>query len=303
MSKKSAKIGITYIVTILTTFLIMGGAGYFVMNEFLFSEDSAEDDLPDVAASQEEEGFSNAESKTLLVIFDAEKRLSGTCFMLIRFIPSQTKAMVMPIPSDTRASYDGREDSVYEFYRLSGTAGAVGAAQSASGVAVDNFIKLEKKSFDALVNMLGGVTYTIPYDIIYNNPSTGEETILREGESFLDADMLRQLLTYPEFRGGEEYRAKTLGMIAMDMLNKKEIRQSVANSLSANFNALMNSQPDTDITRYDFDEMSESLKHTLINAPTFAALVMPSGQADENGLFVYDENFVKSLKIWFAVDE
>ena len=304
MAKKGTKIALTYFITIIVTLFIIGGIGLLLLNEIMSPE--KEDNGPSVELEQlvelEEYVPSVQNNKTTLIIFDSEKKMSGCCFMLVRMIASEGYMVIMPVPADTYANVDGSENSLYEFYRLGGTADAVKAVESATGVKADYYLKLNNESFYTVIDIFGGVDFNIPYNLLYTNPDTGEETIFREGETYLDSQMLRKVITYPLYTSGEEYRAKVAGVAVTDLINRN-VTPSFSTHIDDYFSSIINSQIETNFTAYDYEEQSKAMKYVAENEERVCQLVTVTGTYNENSLFVLDENFLNSLTERFKLYE
>ncbi|MCM1022488.1 MAG: LCP family protein [Prevotella sp.] len=303
MAKKGTKIALTYFITIIVTLIIIGGICFMLFRYLTEPGEPQETAVPDIERLVSDEYVPSAsDSKTTLFIFDSEKRLSGCCFMIVRMIADEQRLVVMPIPADTCAKVNGTEDSLYEFYRRGGAPQAVSAAENAVGVTVDYYMKLNNESFSALVDIFGGVDFDVPYNLIYSNPDTGEETIIREGTSYLDSDTLRKVVTYPLYSSGEEYRAKIAGVLINDLINRN-IDESFSNHVDDYFSAVINSTAETNFTAYDYEEQSAAMKYVASSDGRVSQLVTVTGAYNENGLFVLDENFLKSLTERFKLYE
>ncbi len=302
MSKKSAKIAVTYVVTILVTLLVVGAFGMYMLKLISSKEtkDPSQNVVIDQMVSSDEYEPSVSDNRTVLLILDTEKRESASCFLIARFLAVEKQLVFMPLPSNTKAAVDGSADSLYNFYRNGGTASAVKAVENCTGVKIDKFIKFNKDSFTNIIDIFGGVDYDIPYNLIYDNPTTGEETIIREGETYLDSSTMRKVLTYPNYNSGEEYRAKCLGIIITDMINTN-VDANFASHLDDYFSSVINSTIETDITSYDYDEISNAMKYVIRNYDRLATFVLTSGTNDENGLYELDANFVKSITEWLKL--
>lgn len=302
MAKKTVKVAVTYIVTILITLVIAGGICWYLLDSLLFSEKKKEDNsinLDKMVSSQDYEA-SSADNRTVLLILDAEKRESGSCFLIARFLAKEEQVVFLPLPSNTKAESGGNTDTLYNFYRNGGSAAAVKAVESCTGVKADKYIKFTKDSFETIVDIFGGVDFDIPYNLVYDNPDTGEETILREGKTFLDSALLRKVLTYPNYNSGEEYRAKCLGIAVTDMVNSVS-GDVFANHLDDYFTTVINSDIETDITSYDYNEISNAMKYVIRNSDRLAMFVPSSGTVDEEGGYVLDANFVRSITEWLKL--
>ncbi len=301
MAKKSTKIAVTYIVTILSTFVIIGGIFWILMQQLLSPKEEKESTPSiDPLASTEEFVPSPEDSKTTLFIFDSAKRSSGVCFVIVRMDVDDRKLIVMPVPSDTYAKLDGTENSIYEFYRTGGTSKAVSAAEAMSGLDMDYYVKLDNESFMTFVDIFGGVDVHIPYNLIYTDPDTGEDTIFHEGDTYLTSNDLCKLFTYPLYTSGEEYRAKTVGLYVTELINGN-VSSGFADNINDYFSMVINSSIETNFTAYDFSEQSDAMKYVADNPDKIAKLVSVTGSYNENGLFVLDENFVKAIPEWMQI--
>lgn len=301
MAKKSVKIAATYIITILMTLLIIGGIFYLLLQRLL-NPQKKDESLPtlDPLASTEEYVPSSEDNTTSLFIFDSAKRESGNCFMIVRMAAEERKIILMPIPANTYIGLDGTYNTLYDFYRTGGTAKAVSAASSALGIDIDYYLKMDNNSFSAIVDTFGGVDFDIPYNLIYSDAETGEETVFREGEVYLESDSMRKIFTFPDYKSGEEYRAKIIGVIISDLINKN-VKGNFSANIDTYFNNIINSSIETNYTAYDYQEQSDAMKYIAESSDRIAQLVTVTGNSDENGNFILDENFIRAVPEWLRI--
>lgn len=307
MSKKSAKIAVTYFVTIIASLAIIGGAGYFALTSYLNRDTgdtgsirpSSEEEAP--AALSDDYEPTNEDGQTVLAIYEPEKRSTATCFVMARFVPIENKVVIVPLQSDICTTLDGKSNTLYEFYRLGGTSDAKRAAEQSTGIKIDKYIKFTESSFVTFSNFMGNVNYNIPYNLIYENENTGESTIIKSGDQTLDSNSLRKVLSYPNYKGGEEYRAKVVGTLAADLINSGS-RGILKDALDTVFTDIVNSDIETDITRYDYDEKKPAIQYVLNNTDAPAQLVIPSGTYNENNCYVLDDTFIQALPRWFYLE-
>ena len=301
MAKKSTKIALTYFITIFVTLLIIGGICVVLLRDVMDPDTSGGTviNIEQMTAG----GYVPTvnDNKTTLFIFDSEKRMTGTCFMIVRMLSTKRELVLIPVPADTYSKVDGTENSIYEFYRTGGSAKAVKAVESALDVDVDYYLKLNNESFADLVSIFGGVSFTVPYNLIYTDPNTGEETIIREGDTYLDFNGLRKVITFPAYNSGEEYRAKMMGIAFTDLINKN-IVSGFSNNIDDYFSQVINSTVETNFTAYDYKELSDAMKYVAESPDRIATLVAVSGAYDENGLFVLDDSFIKVVPEWLGLD-
>lgn len=283
---------------------LIGGIGYYMLTNYLNGGETDSEMEKIAAGDRISDGAyvpEHGDGRTLLLIYDPEKRQTAVCFILARFAPAENKAVIVPLQTDIACELDGRANTLYEFYRLGGTASAKRAAEKATGVAIDRYIKFNKESFVTFSNYMGNVDYDIPYNLVFENPDTGEKTIMKGGSQILDATSLRKVLTFPNYDGGEEYRAKVVGNLAAALLNSGA-KGILKDSTDTVFNDVINSDIETDITKYDYEEDKPAIKYVLENTSSPAQLVIPSGYYNENNCYILDDSFIDALPRWFSIE-
>jgi anionic cell wall polymer biosynthesis LytR-Cps2A-Psr (LCP) family protein len=302
MSKKTVKVALTYIITIGVTLAAAGLIGKYLLEKLVFEEQEDPTDHIKLERMVSDTDYvpSEADNGTLLLIFDFEKRSSASCFLVARFLVTEKKIVFLPIPSNTLAEVNGSTDTIYDFYRNGSSAAAIKAAESCLGISIDKYIKFNSSSFSTIVDIFGGgVDFDVPYNLIYSNTSTGEETVIKEGLNHLDTESLRKLLTYPNYNSGEAYRALCLGTAAADLLNN-----SVTGSFYLYidyFNTVINSDIETDITAYDYESAEDAIKYAVQYSDKIAEAVIPSGTTDENNNYTLDSDFVNAVPEWLMI--
>ncbi|MGN0638241.1 MAG: LCP family protein [Huintestinicola sp.] len=305
MSKRSAKIAATYFLTIVISLLLIGGGGYlFIMNYLEKEPDKGGMDdivMQDPSAGNEEYVPIFGEGRTVLFIYEDGKSQTSTNFLLARFAPADNKAVLVPLQTDIACELDGTANTLYEFYRLGGTAQAKRAVEKFTGLTVDRYLKFTKDSFALFADFMGNVDFDIPYNLTIDDAASGRTIVLRSGNQLLDTNTLRKVMCYPDYKGGEEYRAKVVGNLAAELLNSGS-RGILRDGLDTVFTDIVNSDIETDITIYDYEDDKPAIDYVLENTSSPAQLVIPSGTYNENGCYQLDEAFVDALPRWFAME-
>ncbi|MDE5992592.1 MAG: hypothetical protein K2G87_06035, partial [Oscillospiraceae bacterium] len=119
---------------------------------------------------------------------------------------------------------------------------------------------------------------------------------------YLDSEMLRKVVTYPLFNSGEEYRAKITGVLINDLINKN-IDDGFSSHIDDYFSAVINSTAETNFTAYDYEAQSRAMKYVASSDERICQLVTVSGAYNENGNFVLDEDFLRSVTERFKLYE
>lgn len=303
MAKRTSKVVLTYILTIVFTLIIAALVCGYAFSSILSNDNNDNDNISDddivqlepmtVLGSYEP---SAEDSKTMLLILDAEKRESGSCFLVARFLPTEKKVVLLPLPSNTLVSDSGENDTLYNVYRNSGTKKTVSAVENCLNISVDRYIKFNRSSFSVIADIFGSIDYIIPYNLVYDNPDTGETTVIKSGSRMLDSTDIRKVLTYPDYTQGEEYRAQCLGIIANELITKGTTNAaSFADNLDDYFVTIINSDIDTDVTAYDYDDIDNAMKYVIKNSTAISSFILSSGSTNENGQYVIDEKFLETL--------
>lgn len=309
MAKSSTKLILTYVITLVVSFVFIGGGAYFLISYFTKSESDTVDAGNDqnqqlILADPTSPDYVPDESsnQTLLFILDSKKRSTGSCFVVVRALASEGKILVIPIQSDMLGTVDGTQNSLYEFYRTGGSTNAIKAIENALDITIDKYMKFDDESFTILADQIGGIVYNVPYNLVYDEPNSSDDTIIKEGITHLETSSLIKLITFPSYQNGETERNIVLGTTITSMVENCN-SVSVEATLDNLFNLVINSDVETNITAYDYQDKKPAMKYIINpNRKQIAQLVLPSGYYDATGLYVFDESFKKTIPDWFKLN-
>ena len=298
MTRKKKNVALAYLITILTTFVLVGGTAVFLYSRLSFDKDdssssSSSDEIPIEITSEQ--------NQTLLFVLDSGSQESDAVFVVARFLAPDKKLILVPVQGDTFSQINTEKSTVYDFYRKGGVIKAATAIENALDIKIQKYMKFDKQAFQSFCDIFGGVNVFIPYDLIYENQETGESVVIRSGQQYLDGIRLRQMATYPEFKEGEEYRSKILGVAVTDMINKS-LGERLYNTLDASFNAIIN-QGETNITAYDYKFRKDAMLNMIVPGEVPAQFTLCTGTYNEDKQFVIDSAFKDNLKTFFLLEE
>ena len=125
---------------------------------------------------------------------------TDTMLLVAYDVPNQA-LNVMSIPRDTYVNYNGRPVLINSVYsRAGGENGGMEALMEEvgqlTGVTPDFYAILEWEAVGELVDAIGGVYFTVPFDMYCNDLSQGFLIDLDEGYQLLDGDKAMQLIRY-----------------------------------------------------------------------------------------------------------
>ena len=298
MPNRKTHFAVVYLCTILLTFVFLGGTAFVIYKQFVekpaesSSAVSSEDDIlfqPDKEQNQ-----------TLLFILEGGEKDRDDVFVVTRFLPVEEKVYFIPIPGQTFSQLNTTKSTVYEFYRTGGAARAVEAVESALNIQVEKYVRFDKTAFNTLVDIFGGVNYTVPYDMIYDNKETGESVVLREGRQLLDGTKLRWLITFPAFKEGEDFRIKLMGSVFSDMVNQA-LTERLANTLDSSFNSIINGV-ETNITAYDYQFRKDAILYLIQPGTSPVQFLIPAWEENDAKQFALTSAFKDEVLERFQVE-
>lgn len=172
-------------------------------------------------------------------------------FILMRIDPAENKVYLTTFDSQLVISETG--ETMAERYRLGGASQCAKDMQKYFGAREIYSASVNYTTMKQLVNSLGGVELTVPYDINYQSEDVDKNIIVAKGTRTFAGGEVSRLLECPEWPGGEEERrlmhARTFASLANStfVLNKSGRLESYYNKI---FNSIT-----TDVSAGVFQDM------------------------------------------------
>lgn len=175
-----------FIITFVTvTLVLLGGVMAFVNGmheepiEIVIDDKSSETQNPDTT----EQPVKKPKTKLELAVESSERvnillmGLEGTrtdTMMLASFSPDEKVVDIISIPRDTYYYTKGYERNdlrkINAVYGRGGTKGVMDAVSDILGVPVHDYIKVDYRAVEDIVDTLGGVKVNIPFNMDYDDP-------------------------------------------------------------------------------------------------------------------------------------
>lgn len=138
--------------------------------------------------------------------------------------PKEQKASLLSIPRDTFVGKNAQTgtgmDKINALYQKSPEK-TLEKVNELTGLNIKYYMVIDNQALIKLVDVIGGVDFYVPIDMVYDDPSQDLHINLKEGQQKLDGDKAEQLLryrhgnldkktgkylgTYPEEYGGNDY--------------------------------------------------------------------------------------------------
>ena len=138
--------------------------------------------------------------------------------MVASYNPKTQKASLLSIPRDTYTGKTPSRGTAYEkinalYGRKSRPSETLEAVNDITGLDIEYYVVIRTEALIELVDVIGGVTFNVPIDMDYDDPTQDLHIHLTKGEQLLDGAKAEQLLrfrhnndntTYPEEYGGND---------------------------------------------------------------------------------------------------
>lgn len=150
---------------------------------------------------------------------DGDKTSDPDMLMLVRTDPDNGRAATIVIPSGASARFsDGEVHRIGEAFSFGGDAEAVAAVEDLMGVQIGHYVKTEAEGFQKLVDELGGVSVTIPEEIV--DPKAGDMK-LSAGEQVLSGEQALFACRADDYLvDAEDVRSKVMSQVATGVFQK-----------------------------------------------------------------------------------
>ena len=134
--------------------------------------------------------------------------------MLAQYNPNTREVSLMSIPRDTyvgTSSVDGKINSIY-MYKYPEK--VVKAVEEITGVDIQHYLIFNAKILRNIVNELGGVTVTVPFNMNYDDPDQNLYIHLKKGTQRLSGAQAEQFVRFRKNNNGGGYANGDVGRIA-----------------------------------------------------------------------------------------
>jgi LCP family protein required for cell wall assembly len=109
------------------------------------------------------------------------------------------KASIVSVPRDTQVDVTRNPQKINVAYTVGGVSQLKKEIQSILGFSPHYHIVVDLEAFEELVNALGGVKFSVPQDMNWDDPAQDLHIHLKRGLQLLDGDQALQLVRYRKY--------------------------------------------------------------------------------------------------------
>ena len=269
--------------------------------------------LATVVGHDEETKKNLGEFKCLVlgISTDEEGALLTDTIMVASYNPNTQKATLLSIPRDTYTGKNPKKATAYEkinsvYSRNEDPQDVLDEVNELTGLNLQYYVIVKTEGFIKLVDAIGGVTFNVPIDMDYDDPSQDLHIHLEAGVQELDGDKAEQLVrfrhnndgtTYPEEYGNNDIgRMRTQREFIMEV-----IKQTAKVENIFKLGQILEVAQENVITNVDFNVAKDYIPYAVefntenLLTATLPGTTPPWNQTNGVSIFVADEEETESL--------
>ena len=129
--------------------------------------------------------------------------------ILVRLDRERGQISYTSFPADAVTEVSGKEIKLSEIYGTYGVEALTDTIHAITGVNVDRYAIVTMDNFEQIIDALGGVEYTVPCRMVYDDYAGVVHINLRAGSQKLTGSKALQLLMFNSYTDGTNSRTKT----------------------------------------------------------------------------------------------
>lgn len=235
--------------------------------------------------------------------------------MVASYNPKTPKASLLSIPRDTYTGNYPSKATAYEkinalYGRKSRPDETLEAVNKITGLGIEYYVVIRTEALIELVDAIGGVTFYVPKDMNYDDPTQDLHIHLEEGEQLLDGDKAEQLLRYrhdnPDKYGNMETYSDEYGNNDTGRMRTQRefimaaIKQTAKPENIFKIGEILDVAERNVQTNIDFNVAKDYIPYIVeFNTENIITGTLPGENTDQNSsgtwVFIYDEDETEKL--------
>lgn len=231
--------------------------------------------------------------------------------MVASYNPNTQKATLLSIPRDTYTGKNAAKATAYEkinalYNRKHRPDETLEAVNEITGLNIEYYVVIKTEALIKLVDVIDGITFDVPIDMDYDDPTQDLHIHLKAGEQELDGNKAEQLVRFRHNNDGtsypEEYGDNDLGrMRTQREFIMQVVRQTAKPGNIFKLGAILDVAKENVFTNIDFNVAKDYIPYIVeFNTENLLTDMLPGTTPDwekTNGVsvFVYDKKQTKKL--------
>jgi LCP family protein required for cell wall assembly len=157
---------------------------------------------------------------TFLVIGTDKDGYHTDTIMVVSLDTASHKVNIVSVPRDTQVNVTRNPKKINDAYAVGGVTQLKEEIQSILGFSPHYYIMVDLEAFEELVDAIGGVKFSVPQDMNWDDPAQGLHIHLKKGLQLLDGDKALQLVRYRKYVNADIERVEVQQHFLMALADK-----------------------------------------------------------------------------------
>lgn len=254
---------------------------------------------------QDANTLADLEEITALVVGTSDN-MTDT-IMVATYNPKTGQASLMSIPRDTFIGKDKKKavasEKINSLYHGKDVQKLLNAVNNVTGLSIENYVIIDTEALVKMVDELGGVYFTVPMNMDYDDPTQDLSIHLQEGYQHIDGAEAEQLLRFRKNNDGtgysKEYGADDYGRMRTQREFITEfVKQSLTVKNVFKIGEIVDILKQYVNTNVDFSIIKDYIPYLVsFDTSNIQTATLPGISEKHNGvwIFVHDEEQTEEL--------
>ncbi|WP_053956382.1 M56 family metallopeptidase/LCP family protein [Inediibacterium massiliense] len=257
---------ITILCSVITACIILGAS---IFASGVLSDKTQSQDLH---KPLEIESVTENQTNILLIGVDGGEQMRADTLMLLSLNKTNNNLAVLSIPRDTLITSDKQDNKISTLMTDGDAQKITDAVTNNLEIPVNYYVRIDYEGFRNIIDILGGVEFNVPVDMLYDDPAQNLHISLEKGLQILDGEKAEQLVRY---RAGYPKGDITRVRMQQNFITKL-IKQKFDTKYLTEISGLSNELSKNVVTNYPSVKIAEDLKAlNKININDIETFILP----------------------------
>ncbi|MBE6035300.1 MAG: LytR family transcriptional regulator [Clostridiales bacterium] len=234
------------------------------------------------------------QTNILLIGVDGSEQMRADTLMLLSLNRDNNSLAVLSIPRDTLITTNGRDNKIAYLMADGDEQKIIDAVTNNLQIPVNYYARMNFEGFRNIIDILGGVEFNVPVDMLYDDPAQDLHISLKKGLQILDGVKAEHLVRYRAgYTEGDIGRVRVQQSFIMEL-----IKQKFDPKYLAEISKLHNEFSKNVVTNYPSVKIAQDIKALdKINVKAIETYILPGTTELRQGAyyFVVNDTELKSL--------
>lgn len=225
-----------------------------------------------------------------------ERTVNADSILLVRVDRETKRFTFITLPSNIRIALGGSQTTLGSVYDAKGIEFLRDKVYGLTGINPDYYLAVGLDNMAAIIDELGGIPFTVPVDMLYEDSSQDLTIKLKRGTTTLDGSAAMQMLRYVSYADGDISRQSLIVDFAQALL--KQFTAASYLDRAAVLYVTLFSKLETNFT---VDSLTKHLE-ILFDYPEFTVeeLTYPGEKIYEDGKVYLNPNLTQAINLFNA---